>query len=116
MSSANARADALATVRAWIDAFASADMDAARRLFADDGVTHTGSGDLVGFDGLLAWYMERRAREGAAFGYEVRDVVGAGSLVAVVLLLRNASHRWTQIAVYRVEGKRIREVWLHEAE
>jgi ketosteroid isomerase-like protein len=111
-------------LRRWFDAFDRDDMEAARALWAEDGVLHATTppeiaGEVRGFDEFLAWYAKRRAITGTDFDFTVHDLVGS-DVHAVALIRARAVDRsgverlWRQLCVYHVDGGRITEMWIHE--
>lgn len=112
---------ALKTVKAWFGAHARGDLDAARALFAPDGVLHVtspepgASGEAVGFDAFLDWYAQRGGRGGGELGYRVDELLASDQRVVAVITLRDAEREWRQLALYEVADKRITQIWAFEA-
>jgi hypothetical protein len=54
---------------------------------------------------------------GPGFEYELVALLqGPRGAAAAVIELRAGQRRWLQVAVYRVEGDAIAEIWLYEAD
>jgi ketosteroid isomerase-like protein len=103
-------------VRAWFDAHASGDLDGARALLAEDADIDMCGSRMRGFDAFMTWYGERRQRQGAAFSYQVDDLLAGEHHAAAVLTLSDGQRSWRQVAVYQVTDARIRGVWAREDE
>jgi ketosteroid isomerase-like protein len=110
---------AVKTVKAWFAAHARGDLEAARALFAPDGMLNVTSpdpatsGGAVGFDGFIDWYARRSTRV-AQFSFRLDDLIGNDRRAVAVLTLRDESHEWRQVAVYEVTDRRITEIWVFE--
>jgi hypothetical protein len=103
-------------VRAWFQAHARTDLEAARALVVEDLRIDMSGERMRGFDGFMAWYAQRRLREGPAFSYAVDDLLEGDDHAAAVLTLSAGERVWRQVAVYRVERDRITEIWAREDE
>ena len=107
----------------WFEAFDRDDMDAARRLWAANGVLHATNppeiaGDVRGFDEFLTWYARKRASTGTDFRFTVHALVG-DDVHAVALIHAEADRgletvRLKQVCIYHVQDGRITEMWVHE--
>jgi ketosteroid isomerase-like protein len=111
---------ALKTVKAWFAAHARGDLDAARALYAPDGVLRVtspepgASGEAVGFDGFVEWYANRGRRGGGDLGYRVDELLSSDQRVVAVITLRDGEREWRQLALYEVTDKRITQIWAFE--
>jgi ketosteroid isomerase-like protein len=112
-----------ALIRKWLDAFERRDFDAARTLFAADGLVHVlpsePAGDYRGFDGLLERTRRQEEAGGPSFRRRVHDVL-ASEAHAVVLFQLHGRHGgrerdWTELAVCHIARGRVSEIWIHEA-
>ena len=104
-------------LRAWFAAHASGDLDAARRLLVEGAPVRLPDGGRVhGFDEVMAWYEARVRDEGPSFAYEVLDLLGGDAHAAAVIRLTTTTSSRRQVALYGVEGDRIRSIALYEDE
>ena len=74
------------------------------------------AGEYRGVDAVLAYFRRRRELAGATMKMHPREVLADGE--AVVQLVEGTARlsgeevSWRTVGVYRVEGGRVREVWL----
>jgi len=109
--------EAVATVRAWLDAFNRDDLDGVRSLFAVDGVVYVHGQTLHGWDEFIGWYEPWRGslESQPGFGYAYKEVVPGVESAAAVIELWTSTRRWTQIGVYHVRDGKVTELWGYES-
>lgn len=100
-------------LQAWFDAHRRGDMDAARALLADDAPVVLPDRTVVGLDGLLAFFAERRTQR-PGFSYSVADVLAGADHAAALLDMVEGERRWRQLALYTVRDDRIASIWAAE--
>jgi ketosteroid isomerase-like protein len=75
------------------------------------------SGDHHGPDGARAFNQVLRERSGGTIRFEVIDVLGGDEhtfLLFVASAERNGrTYSWRAVSVYRIEGGKLRETWIH---
>lgn len=112
------------TVREYLRAFNERDWDAFRELLADDVVEHSAGEDLHGADEIIEFF-EGRFETFPDYEGSTEAMIAEGDLVTVRYTARGThsgefegveptgqSIEWTGIAIYRVEGDEIAEIWL----
>ena len=110
----------LEVVRQAIDAYVRRDVEAMRRVTsADLELDWSASrgwlaGVYRGFEEAWRWFQRKGVWEGGAFTYSVEELLGGERHAATLLRISGSGREWRQVAVYRVEGGQIVEVWLYE--
>lgn len=113
-------------VRRYLNAFNERDREALRDLLADDIVEHSIHEELHGVDAILE-FLDSHFETFPDYTGTTEAVVADGDLVVVRYSVRGTpteenrdadttghTVEWTGMAMYRVEGDRIAEIWLEE--
>jgi ketosteroid isomerase-like protein len=112
-----------ALVRELYEARARGDLDAVRSVLAGDVLWHepevnnAHTGDLRGVDAVLGMIREAQELTDGTFELRLRDVVAHGEQVVAFVDWSSTRGGKTlegkEIAVYRVRGGELAEVWFH---
>lgn len=104
----------VAVLEAWFDAHRRGDLEAARALLVEDARIELPDREVRGFDGLMAFFAERKANR-PGFSYGVREVLAGEAHVAALLDMHEDGREWRQVAVYTVRDDRIVSIWSSES-
>lgn len=112
-------------IRSYVTAFATGDLDTARRYLADDIVYHVGgshplAGDYRGKDPVVAFFTQRSERTGGTFKVVPHDLLANdqhGVALSNVTVERDGKHyAWDVVTVYHVANGTVTECWILDSD